>query len=563
MSTSLGPGLAQSHGANPNNPVVNHVFVSQAVALAAATPLPLTGSTFEGGDGNLKIDNNALIDWNKFSYNPNTGAVTGVPDGYSFSAAIDRPTGDDNIFDEGPKEDQVSPATKIANNTTSKSSLARAYVASEVRNDKTLLYLGWVRDGDSTGSVTVSYELNKAGVPAGNTPGCTPNLDKDCTWPTRTSGDLLITYDFQPNKEPTIEIRTWNDSDWVNPVTPNPSFVQAWVNTGPVTDSVLTTGNQELAAERFGEVALDLTGLGIIPSNSCAGFGAATVKTRQSNSMNSALEDFISPAPIVVGNCKLEVKKAIVPASDPGKFNLLVDGAIKKNDAQDGQGTGPVPVTTSSRAIPIAEQAGTGTNLSNYSTSLACVLRGTTETIPVTAGALNQSGSVGPLTNGNDVVCTITNTRQTGKLEVVKDLNPSSDPGLFNLQIDGTTRRRPTSATAARPVEQTLNTGTHTVGETAGTGTTWRTTPRRSSARTATALVAAWPEPGRRPAERQRDQRLGHRLHDHQHPGDRQAGGRQGPEPEQRPGHVQPADRRHHRDRRPTSATAARPASRR
>ena len=33
----------------------------------------------------------------------------------------------------------------------------------------------------------------------------------------------------------------------------------------------------------------------------------------------------------------------------------------------------------------------------------------------------------------------ITNTRETGKLEVKKDLSPTTDPGKFDLQIDGTT----------------------------------------------------------------------------------------------------------------------------
>ncbi len=31
----------------------------------------------------------------------------------------------------------------------------------------------------------------------------------------------------------------------------------------------------------------------------------------------------------------------------------------------------------------------------------------------------------------------ITNTRETGKLEVQKNLEPSTDTGRFNLQIDG------------------------------------------------------------------------------------------------------------------------------
>ncbi len=49
------------------------------------------------------------------------------------------------------------------------------------------------------------------------------------------------------------------------------------------------------------------------------------------------------------------------------------------------------------------------------------------------------SGS-GPLTvtvtDGSDIVCTITNTRKTGKLEVVKKLSPTTDPGRFDLRID-------------------------------------------------------------------------------------------------------------------------------
>ena len=76
------------------------------------------------------------------------------------------------------------------------------------------------------------------------------------------------------------------------------------------------------------------------------------------------------------------------------------------------------------------------------------------------------------VTTGSDIVCTITNTRETGKLEVVKDLNPSNDPGKFNLQIDGNTD--PDAANvgdAGSTGEQTLNTGTHNVGETAGTST--------------------------------------------------------------------------------------------
>ena len=77
-----------------------------------------------------------------------------------------------------------------------------------------------------------------------------------------------------------------------------------------------------------------------------------------------------------------------------------------------------------------------------------------------------------PVTTGSDIVCVITNTRETGKLEVQKDLSPSTDGGLFNLQIDGNTDGDATDVgDGGSTGEETLNTGDHTVGEIAGTDT--------------------------------------------------------------------------------------------
>ena len=62
------------------------------------------------------------------------------------------------------------------------------------------------------------------------------------------------------------------------------------------------------------------------------------------------------------------------------------------------------------------------------------------------------------------------NSRDTGTLTVVKSLSPANDPGLFNLQIDGATAGdRRNVGNGGTTGAQTVNTGTHTVGETAGT----------------------------------------------------------------------------------------------
>ena len=74
--------------------------------------------------------------------------------------------------------------------------------------------------------------------------------------------------------------------------------------------------------------------------------------------------------------------------------------------------------------------------------------------------------------NGGSATCTITNTRQTGGLEVVKDLIPAGDGGKFSLQIDGVTDPDATNVgDGGSTGQQTLDTGVHNVGEIAGTST--------------------------------------------------------------------------------------------
>jgi uncharacterized repeat protein (TIGR01451 family) len=85
---------------------------------------------------------------------------------------------------------------------------------------------------------------------------------------------------------------------------------------------------------------------------------------------------------------------------------------------------------------------------------------------------LNQYADCQNLHIGNDksATCTITNTRDTGDLEIVKDLNPADDPGLFDLLVDSDVMKADASdgdGTGAI----TLETGTFEVSEEAGSNT--------------------------------------------------------------------------------------------
>lgn len=126
----------------------------------------------------------------------------------------------------------------------------------------------------------------------------------------------------------------------------------------------------------------------------------------------------------------ITVNKTLVPASDTGKFNLQVDGSTAGTGANVGDGgtTGQVRVTTGTHAI--AETAGIGTNLTNYSTTYIC-MDGQTQ---VASGTGTSLASLSVAKDKN-IVCTFTNTRYSS-LTFVKDAIPN-DPQDFLFTTTG------------------------------------------------------------------------------------------------------------------------------
>ena len=163
---------------------------------------------------------------------------------------------------------------------------------------------------------------------------------------------------------------------------------------------------------------------------------------------------------------ELEVVKDLDPDDDPGLFDLQIDGVTEYADASDADTTGKKTVDPGTHAV--GEIAGTGTSLGDYDSSIECKDRGGTGTVVASSSG---SGPLDvPVDSNDDIVCTITNTRRPGELEVVKDLDPDDDPGLFDLQIDGVTEKA--DATDADTTgKKSVDPDTHTVGEVAGTDT--------------------------------------------------------------------------------------------
>ena len=150
------------------------------------------------------------------------------------------------------------------------------------------------------------------------------------------------------------------------------------------------------------------------------------------------------------------MNKACVPTNDAGLFNLRIDGATAAGGADEACGGSTNVIVSTIGTHTVSETAGTGTNLANYTS--------------VISGDCAANGTV-TLAAGDAKSCTITNTRLP-RLTVVKQCLPTNDPGRFNLRIDGATAAGGADEVCGGSTDVIVTTiGTHTVSETAGTGT--------------------------------------------------------------------------------------------
>lgn len=146
----------------------------------------------------------------------------------------------------------------------------------------------------------------------------------------------------------------------------------------------------------------------------------------------------------------VEVIKKLLPANDNGKFNLGIDvvgqaqgDTVVTNVGNDGT-TGKA-VVRSDRDVVISEAAYAGSDLDNYTSTVACVYQNGD---PVDVSNIDVDGdnrdakiTASKIDPGDDIVCTFTNTRKTGDLKVIK--NVINDNGGtktyadFTFKVDG------------------------------------------------------------------------------------------------------------------------------
>lgn len=154
---------------------------------------------------------------------------------------------------------------------------------------------------------------------------------------------------------------------------------------------------------------------------------------------------------------KLTVTKQIVPAIDAGRFDLLIDGIVRKQGVGNGGMTGPIALPPGAHSV--SEAAVGGGSLGNYTTTFG--------------GDCDPTGHI-TLSLGDDATCEITNTRKPGTgaeahLTVKKEMVPAIDPGRFDLRIDGAVNATNVGNGGTTGAVTVLE-GVHTVSET-GSGT--------------------------------------------------------------------------------------------
>jgi hypothetical protein len=303
-------------------------------SVLAATPAPLTGSSFEGNDGNLIAgDDGGTTDWANVA-----GRNTG----------LDLPSGKgDNSFGQGTKEDNADVSIVTGAIPPNKNDLTRFYEASEHVGSSDFLYLAWER-AVNIGNANLDFEINK-NVTTGFTSATTGALTLN-----RTAGDLLVTYDFAGSGTPTIGILRWLTSAsvpvitgfatnvcfssnsfpcWGDQKTLDATEAEAAVNTVAINETI--SGVNPLGIGLFGEAAINLTASGVFSSDTCTAFGSTFVKSRSSSSFPAEVKDFIAPVAVNISNCgTVIVRKVTHPAGGTG-FGFTSNVATNPTDTSN------------------------------------------------------------------------------------------------------------------------------------------------------------------------------------------------------------------------------------
>ncbi|CAN5277828.1 hypothetical protein BH20ACT16_BH20ACT16_03840 [soil metagenome] len=275
-----------------------------SAASFSASPLP--GSNFTAADG-VQTASGSNTDWQSYA-----NQVTSTID-----SPVPGTTGPDYFY--AGKEDTPDSWTLSSTNggiSPAKSNALAAFSLKDPLIGDQFLYFAFLRESSSNANAFLGFELNKVTTTWTNSTGT--------VIPCRSNGDLLISYEINPSSKSVIFTAYRWTANSVGPaacpegksgsfsqVTLPLGSAQGYINFDNAITNYLATSTStpagplptSFAAGTFGEGAVNITNTIGSGADPCFSFGQVQLHTRSSASLSSALQDTVSPAPIVLRQC--------------------------------------------------------------------------------------------------------------------------------------------------------------------------------------------------------------------------------------------------------------------
>ena len=141
--------------------------------------------------------------------------------------------------------------------------------------------------------------------------------------------------------------------------------------------------------------------------------------------------NFLDGVAFGVARCSVALSKELVPAADPGRFDLRVGDQVIVAAAGDGSRSQvPVPVPVS--AVRVSERAIAGSDLDEYASAISCRDSASGDLLARAAGAELLLSFDRP----RDAACTVANVRAPAVV-AQEVLYPEGAAGRFDLRING------------------------------------------------------------------------------------------------------------------------------
>jgi archaellum component FlaG (FlaF/FlaG flagellin family) len=419
--------------------VVGLVIVAPAYAVSLSpTPAPLPGGTFQAADGNQAAPS-ALTDWA-----PENAAdrVTHAPD----------PNAQDSAFTGGSKEDAPGRwdlTTEAGGVNPAKANIRDAWGTLQQPANRTFLNLAFARE-TAQGTTFLTFELNRDARLWDN---------GRARIPCRTTGDLLVSYEPQGNSvEVMVErwVTTRADPESgcaaegrledANDVTPNVD-VQGALNAAAIANSLPGAYGSSIPEERFGEAGLDLAAvLADGFSDRCFAYTSVWTHSRSSNSDSANMQDYVAPELLEARRCAAAGTKffdrnanGVRNAGEPGLPRFVIFADYDGDGMRDADE--PFAVTDDAGRYVIDDIRPPSGSYTLRETFLPgrrvarrwrCSFPAAVAPGPLGCGHGPIDVATEPYARGRDF-----GNWYPARLRVLKRLYPASDPGRFDLLVNG------------------------------------------------------------------------------------------------------------------------------